>query len=75
MSLIRARAASVRCVADAADRRQWAFDQANDFAKFDSVRRSSERVTAKFPASALNVSSRLQLRENLFEKFDRQLLL
>ena len=52
VSLIRARAASVRCLANAADRRQWAFDQANDLAEFDSVHRTSERVAAKFSASA-----------------------
>ena len=48
MSLIRARAASVRCLANAADRRQWAFDQANDLAEFDSVhpgdRESSRQI-------------------------------
>lgn len=75
VSLIRAGAASVRCLANAADRRQRAINQPNDLAKFDSVRRAGERVAAKFSAPARHVSSRLQLRENLFEKFNGEFLL
>ena len=75
VSLIRARAASVRCLANAADRRQWAFNPANDLTEFDPVHRPGEGVSAKFSASALDVSSCLELRENLLEKFDRQFFL
>ena len=58
MNFIRARAAGVGCLADAADRRQWAIDHANDLAKFDLVHGPGERVATKFSASALHVSGR-----------------
>jgi len=75
VNLVRARAGGVRCLANAADRRQRAFNQTNDFTKCDPVHRPGEGVSAKFSAPAFHVSSRLQLSENLFEKFDRQFFL
>ena len=74
MNLIRARAASVRCLANAPDRRQWAFDQANDRPEFDLVHGTRERVAAKLSASAFHESGSFELRKNLLKKFDRQFL-
>ena len=66
ISLIRARAASVRCLANGADRRQWAFDQANDLVEFDAVhpgdRESSRRI---FRVCLLRIPG-FELGENLF---------
>jgi len=75
MNFIRARAASVGCLANASDRRQRSVDRPNDSAKFDLVHRPRERIAAEFSASACHVSRGFELRENLFQEFDRQLLL
>ena len=75
VNLVRARTGGVRRLANAADRRQRPFNQTNDLAKFDPVHRPGEGVSAKFSASALDVSSCLKLRENLLKKFDRQFFL
>ena len=72
VNFIRARAASVGRLANAANGRQRSVDQTNDFAKFDLTHRPAKGVAAEFSASAYYISARLELREDLLKKFDRQ---
>src|SRR5205823_13814123 len=65
----------IRGLADTRYRRERTVDQANDRANLDPVHRFTQRITAQLSSLADDVSAGLQLRKNLFEKFDRQLFL
>ena len=75
VSFIRTGAAHIGCLANASDWRQRPVNQPNDSAKLDLLHGPGERVATIFSASAFDVSRGFELRENLFEKFDRQFLL
>ena len=75
VNFIRTGALGVGRLANASDRRQRSVDQPNGGAKLYPVHRTRKGVTTELSASALHVSRCLQLRENLFEKFDRQFFL
>jgi hypothetical protein len=64
----------VGCFAYTPDRGEWPVQGTNHLAEGDFSRRFNEGITALYPSTAREESSSLQCQENLFKKFDWDML-